>query len=106
MHDTHAALLAGRLDDRLVYRKRLRRNGAEHPARAPAHVQAARKLARPGNWIRYVMTRAGPEPVEALVSPPDHDHYVEKQLAPAADVVLRVTGSSWASLTDAQLGLF
>ena len=106
VRETHAALFAGRLDDRLVYRRRLRRGGGEHPARPPAHVVAARKLARPGNWVRYVMTRAGPEPVEALASAPDHDHYVERQLVPAADGVLRTLGTSYAELTDAQMGLF
>ena len=106
VRQTRRALFAGELDDRLVYRRRLRRGGGEHPSRPPAHVQAARKLARPGNWVRYVVTRAGPEPVEALVSAPDHEHYAERQLGPAADAVLGALGTSFAALTDAQLGLF
>ena len=95
----------------LVYRKRLRRDANDYRRSVPAHVQAARKLersgkGRPGRWIRYVVTRNGPEPVEALESVPDHDHYLERQLAPAADGVLRFLGTSFADITDAQLGLF
>ena len=58
-------LRAGRLDDQLVYRKRLRRPVAEYTHNVPPHVQAATKLARPGRWVSYVITRGGPEPVAA-----------------------------------------
>ena len=106
VRETVERLRAGELDGALVYRKRLRRESGDYRRSVPVHVQAARKLERPGRWIRYVVTRNGPEPVEALVSEPDHEHYLERQLAPAADGVLRFLGTSFADITDAQLGLF
>ena len=111
IHETVARLRAGELDAELVYRKRLRRDASDYQRSMPAHVQAARKLARsgrgkPGRWIRYVMTRNGAEPAEALESAPDHDHYLERQLAPAADGVLRFLGTSFADVIDAQMSMF
>ncbi len=101
-------LLAGRLDDQLVYRKRLRRPVAEYTHNLPPHVQAAAKLARPGRWVRYVVTSNGPEPVGGAARPPrpDHEHYRERQLAPAADGILHFLGTSFAQITDSQLRMF
>lgn len=104
--DTRDAVLSGEYDDKLVYRKRLRRGLGDYQRNVPPHVQAARKLARPGNTIRYVITVNGPEPAEAQESAIDHEHYLERQLAPAADGVLQFLGTSFSAMTDAQLGLF
>jgi DNA polymerase-2 len=54
-------------------------------------VKAARKQAggEGGRIVRYVVTRKGPEPVDAQTAPPDYEHYVEAQLKPIADAVLR-----------------
>ena len=101
-------LQAGRLDDQLVYRKRLRRPVAEYTHNVPPHVQAAAKLARPGRWVSYVITRGGPEPVAGAAGRPrpDHEHYRERQLAPAADGILHFLGTSFADITDTQLRMF
>ena len=101
-------LLAGRLDDQLVYRKRLRRPVAEYTRNVPPHVQAAAKLARPGRWVSYVITRSGPEPVSGAVRPPrpDYEHYRARQLAPAADGILHFLGTSFEQITDTQLRIF
>ena len=101
-------LRAGRLDDQLVYRKRLRRPVAEYTHNVPPHVQAAAKLARPGRWVSYVITRGGPEPVAGAAGRPrpDHEHYRERQLAPAADGILHFLGTSFADITDTQLRMF
>ena len=101
-------LLAGRLDDQLVYRKRLRRPIAEYTHNLPPHVQAAAKLARPGRWVSYVVTRSGPEPVTGTAPPPrpDYEHYRERQLAPAADGILHFLGTSFSQITDTQLRMF
>ena len=74
----------------------------------PPHVQAAAKLARPGRWVSYVITRSGPEPVAGSADRPrpDHEHYRERQLAPAADGILHFLGTSFAELTDSQLRMF
>lgn len=102
-------LLAGRLDDKLVYRKRLRRDldaYAATGAGAPAHVRAARQQGTSGREVSYVMTVAGPEPVEGRTAPLDYAHYLEKQLAAAVDSLLPLLGTSFDRVAGAQLRLF
>ena len=97
------ALLAGKLDDDLVYRKRLRRPVDSYTRNVPPHVQAARRLSSPGSEVSYVVTANGPLPLEALDTGPDYAHYRDRQLAPAADGILRFLGTSFETLTTAQL---
>ena len=92
---TVASLRRGELDDRLLYRRSLRRPARDYASETP-QVRAARLL----GWssergrISYLMTRAGAEPEERRSgSPLDYEHYVAHQLFPIA-----------ASLADA-LGL-
>jgi DNA polymerase-2 len=107
IRETADALRRGELDDALVYRKRLRRRLEDYQRNVPPHVQAARKLKSPsGNWIRYVITRNGPEPVDAMQSLPDYQHYMDKQLAPAADGILKFLDTSFGHITDAQMQMF
>jgi DNA polymerase-2 len=101
-----ADLAAGRLDRELIYRKRLRRRIDDYERAVPPHVQAARKLHRAVREIRYVITMRGPEPVEARRSPIDYDHYLQRQLAPAADGVLRALGTDLDAIAGVQLRLF
>ncbi len=110
--------LNGNNDDRLFYRKRLRRKLAEYQVNVPPHVRAARmadevnkKLGRQlqyqyGGWIEYAMTVNGPEPKEALQSPLDYQHYVDKQLRPIAEGILPFIGKDFDDLASPQLGLF
>ena len=62
-------------------------------------MQAARKApGRVGPVVRYVVTRAGPEPVlpgRALPAGIDREHYVDKVLRPVADAILRELGSDF-----------
>jgi len=104
--DTLAALNNGELDEQLVYTKRLRRRVDDYVKNVPPHVQAARKLPKQGNHISYIITRNGPEPIELAESAPDYEHYLEKQLAPAADGILQFLDTSFAAITDAQLSMF
>jgi DNA polymerase II len=84
---------AGALDDALVYRKNLRKRAQEYTATTPPHVAAARKSAQPaGRSISYVMTTAGPEPLDSIQHPLDREHYVAKQVKPVAEPVLAVLG--------------
>ncbi|NCF26760.1 MAG: DNA polymerase II [Gammaproteobacteria bacterium] len=106
VRETLADLLAGKLDQDLVYRKRLRRAIDEYTRNVPPHVQAARKLDKPGRWVRYVITAAGPEPVRDAIPKPDYDHYRERQLAPAANGILHFLDTSFEAITDAQLAIF
>ncbi len=103
---TLADLKAGKLDHELVYRKRLRRDLKDYVRNVPPHVQAARKLGRADRWVRYVITRNGPEPVEGAMPRPDYRHYEERQLAPIADGILGFVGTSFEAVAGAQLAIF
>jgi DNA polymerase-2 len=104
--ETAEAVLAGRRDTELFYRKRLRRRLKDYVKNVPPHAQAARKSKRVGRWIRYVVTVNGPEPVDNNPSPIDYQHYVDRQLAPAGDALLHVKGTSVGKILDRQMSLF
>lgn len=106
VRQTAGALLDGKLDEQLIYRKRLRRRLADYQRNVPPHVQAARKQAKAGHWVSYVITRNGPEPTDALHSQPDYEHYLEKQLAPAADGILHFLDTSFKTINDSQMQMF
>ncbi|HLS81684.1 MAG TPA: DNA polymerase domain-containing protein, partial [Steroidobacter sp.] len=84
---------SGSLDEALVYRKNLRKEAEEYTATTPPHVAAARKSRRPpGRLISYVMTTAGPEPIDNVQHALDREHYVLKQVKPVAEPVLGALG--------------
>ncbi|MEJ7806723.1 MAG: DNA polymerase II [Telluria sp.] len=109
---------SGEFDALLVYRKRLRRPLEDYVRNVPPHVRAARtadefnrQQGRPlqyqnGGWIQYVMTTAGPEPLETRRSPMDYDHYLTRQLQPVADAILPFVQDDFNALTSAQQTLF
>jgi DNA polymerase-2 len=113
-----ADTLAGRLDEQLVYRKRLRRPLEDYERNVPPHVRAARmadefnrEQGRPlqyqrGGWIRYVITTAGPEPLETRRAPIDYGHYIKSQLQPVADAILPLVGDDFSTLASGQATLF
>jgi DNA polymerase II len=83
----------GELDSALVYRKNLRKDADDYTATTPPHVAAARKsMQNEGRLISYVMTTAGPEPIDNLLHPLDREHYVAKQVKPVAEPVLAALG--------------
>ncbi len=101
-------VLAGALDDQLIYRKRLRRDVDDYASAAP-HVKAARLLGEastPATDVEYVITTHGPEPVAHRTAPIDYPHYLEKQLAPAVDVALGLLGTSFETVAGEQLRLW
>ncbi|MEL5349381.1 DNA polymerase II [Serratia nevei] len=110
--------LNGDFDDQLVYRKRLRRKLDDYQRNVPPHARAARiaddynrSQGRPlqyqnGGWISYVMTVAGPEPLETRHSPIDYQHYLERQLQPVADAILPFLHDDFTTLVTGQMGLF
>lgn len=116
--DYAQSTLAGRKDDLLIYRKRLRHRLDAYQVNVPPQVRAARladayntQVNRPqqyqhGGWIQYVMTQNGPEPLEARRSRIDYEHYIGKQLQPIADALLHPMGESFTALTTAQGNLF
>jgi DNA polymerase-2 len=92
-------VLEGKLDDELVYVKRIRKTLDSYTASTPPHVQAARKAGgRTGPVIRYVITRTGPEPVfpgGPLPGDIDRRHYVDRVLRPVSDAILVEIGHSF-----------
>ncbi|MCR8922279.1 DNA polymerase II [Dasania sp. GY-MA-18] len=110
--NTVAQLQAGELDAQLVYRKRLRRKLKDYQRNIPPHVQAAQKAAaqgddiRRGDWIEYLITLNGAEPVNYQQSRIDYQHYIDKQLAPAVDSILHCVNDSFANVTSQQLSIF
>jgi DNA polymerase II len=84
---------SGALDDELVYRKNLRKEADDYTATTPPHVVAARKSTQPpGRLISYVITTAGPEPLDNVEHPLDREHYIIKQVKPVAEPVLATLG--------------
>jgi DNA polymerase-2 len=108
----------GEFDDLLVYRRRLRRNLDDYQRNVPPHARAARmadefnlQQGRPlqyqnGGWITYVMTVAGPEPLETQRAAIDYDHYLTRQLQPVADAILPFLGDDFSALMTGQKELF
>ncbi len=108
----------GEFDELLIYRKRVRRPLDQYQVNVPPPVRAARIAdqynalrGRPlqyqrGGWISYVITVAGPEPLETRASAIDYEHYVNKQLQPVADAILPFVGDDFATLIGGQMGLF
>ena len=110
-----AAVLAGECDEQLIYRKRLRRQLHEYQKNVPPHIRAARAVEtlsggkeklRRGDWIEYVITVNGPEPLHYRQSAIDYQHYLDRQLRPVADSILHFLGTSFDAIVDRQLGLF
>ncbi len=104
-----AALREGDHDSALVYRKALRKRPEEYTTTTPPHVAAARKMSkRPGRYVKYVITQAGPEPVGEVKSPLDYEHYVDKQVRPIAEPVLGWLGLEFKKVIgdERQMGLF
>jgi DNA polymerase-2 len=109
LRTTVAGLREGCFDARLVYRKRLRKPAEDYTATTPPHVAAARKLGRGRRGrIEYVMTSAGPEPSSRQQHPLDREHYVQKQVRPVVEPVLRLLGLDFDQVVgdEVQLSLF
>ena len=109
VRDFLADLRAGRFDAELAYRKAVRKELDAYTKTTPPHVRAARKQERhTGRIIAYTMTRNGPEPVGAESAAPDYDHYIEHQLKPVADAIVRFLRTDFDTITGAQrqLALF
>lgn len=118
IRETIASLMAGELDDQLVYRKRLRRPLDDYQRNIPPHARAARlanefdrRAGRPPRYsgrgtVKYVWTLQGPEPAGLAQSPLDYEHYLTRQLQPIAEGILPFLGKEFATLVTGQLGLF
>ncbi|MFT4250174.1 MAG: DNA polymerase II [Candidatus Woesearchaeota archaeon] len=83
-------LREGKLDDKLIYTKALRKHLEAYTKTTPPHVKAARlmKTLPQNNLIEYVMTVDGPEPATNVQHSVDYEHYIDKQITPVADAIL------------------
>ena len=110
--------LNGEFDERLIYRKRIRRQLKDYIKNVPPHVKAARiademnaSLNKPlkyqnKSWVEYLITVNGPQPKEYLTSVLDYDFYVDRQLKTVANDILPFIGTSFEKIVDKQLDLF
>ena len=108
-------LRRGKLDDELIYRKRLSRPPEEYTASTPPQVKAARALGwknRRGT-VEYVWTVSGPEPASLVQSLLDYDHYADTQVLSVVRSIAAAAGwdvnffpnSKKNCLVDAQIEL-
>ncbi|MEZ9139809.1 MULTISPECIES: DNA polymerase II [unclassified Shewanella] len=104
----------GKLDDELIFRKRLKRHVEEYTAKSSPHVKAAIRLCqltgndkagKRGTMIEYRMTLNGAQPIEATAEKIDYQYYVEKQIKPIAEPVLALLGEGFESLSSNQMML-
>ena len=105
------SLEIGLFDDQLVYTKRLSKAPEEYVKNVPPHVKAALKIDHTGPYrlkeVSYVMTPAGPEPINNHPSKFDYQHYIERQLKPIADDILVYQNKSFDSfIIGDQLSFF
>lgn len=100
------AVKQGKVDDKLVYQKQLRKPVNEYTVNIPPHAQAAKMLDNPGHSIRYFITTSGPQPAEKLTSPLDYQHYIEAQLRPVADAILEWIHLDFEKIISGQQDLF
>ena len=97
----------GKFDDKLIYRKRLRKDVDGYVKNVPPHARAAKLLSEPSDVIYYAITQRGPIPIELKHNDFDYDHYIEKQLKPIADSVLSLLGKSFDDIVgNDQLSFF
>ncbi len=96
-----ADLQNGALDDELLYRKALRKSLDSYTKTTPPHVQAARKMkSLNGSIVLYTMTANGPEPAGEETAAPDYQHYIDHQIQPIADAILRFLDTDFATVAD------
>ncbi len=101
----------GKLDNLLIYKKKLTKKTVEYTKITPPHIKAAR-LEDPGNEknlreIRYIITPTGPVPASLNPTDIDYNHYIEKQIKPLADGVLFAIDISFDEIIEGrQLDLF
>ncbi len=89
----------GKLDEKLIYRKSIRKELEEYTKTTPPHVKAARQLdSLDSTIIQYYITLQGPQPIQKLRSKIDYDHYIEKQIKPVANQVLALLGKNFDDL--------
>jgi DNA polymerase-2 len=91
----------GQRDEDLVYTKKLRRHPDEY-VNNPPHVAAAKLKGGNPRRISYFITRDGPQPAGQVDAVLDYEHYIDKQLQPAAEGILWELGIDFVRLASRQ----
>ncbi len=93
-------LMKGKYDDKLIYRKSLRK-GIEGYKVNPPHLKAAKKLKKvESSTIEYYITTDGPEPIQNQKHKINYDHYIKKQIKPIAEAVLDFFDTNFDELIE------
>jgi DNA polymerase-2 len=102
--DTIKNLESGSYDKEIIYNKRFSKPIEEYTKTSPPHVKAARLLSSDKQKglreIEYIMCMNGPRPVDLISDSDkiDYSHYIDKQLGPIADSVLRFLDLDFESI--------
>ena len=89
----------GKMDNKLIYKKSIRKSLSEYIKTTPPHVKAARQLDKlESNMIQYYQTTNGPEPIQKLKHKIDYEHYIKKQIEPIANQVLTLLDKDFDSI--------
>lgn len=89
----------GKLDNKLIYKKSIRKALDDYTKTTPPHVKAARQLDKlESNIIEYYQTLEGPEPIQKLRHKIDYDHYIKKQIQPIANQILVLFNKSFEDI--------
>jgi DNA polymerase-2 len=90
---------SGKLDEKLIYKKSIRKNLNEYTKTTPPHVKAARLLEHlDSSIIQYYITLNGPEPIQKLKHKIDYEHYIKKQIEPIANQILSALNKSMSDI--------
>ena len=107
-------LMQGKLDEELIFSKRLRRDIADYTAKSSPHVKAAKmmcdlsgseRFSKRGTKVEYLMTLNGAEPVKYRQSIIDYHYYLTRQLAPIAEPVLGLLDKRFSDISSKQMSL-
>lgn len=90
----------GKFDNKLIYKKRLRKNIEQYVKNVPPHVKAARMINQKYGSVYYLITYKGPVPTSLKPENIDYEHYIEKQLSPVADSLLTLLGESFDKIVN------
>jgi DNA polymerase II len=98
---------SGKFDEKLVYKKSIRKPLEEYVKTTPPHVKAARKCKDFSGWVvEYVLTSDGPECICCKKHKLDYEHYLEKQIKPIAETILDLLGKDFEKMLQGQTTLF
>ena len=101
-----AELRQSKYDEKLLYRKRIRKALESYTATTPPHIKAARQLKQAPRVIFYYITSNGPEPKVLWKSPLDYQHYIDKQIAPIVKSLSEHYSFSYERAVSSQQSLF